>query len=144
MSIITDLLRWFLGNAEGLPRKRVFISFAMEDKPFRDHLVNQAKQERTPFHFVDMSVKKPWNQNIWKKRCRSKIKGCDGVIVLLSKNTYHAGGARWEMKCANEEGVPMVGMHAKKNDRGTRPPELNGKRVIIWTWKNLERVIDSF
>ncbi len=134
----------FLFTTPEVKRKRIFISFAMEDKQYRDFLVKQARQEKSPFDFVDMSVKQPWKQSEWKRKCRTKIKGCDGVIVLLSKNTYHASGARWEMKCANEEHIPMVGMHIKKNDKGAKPPELNRKKVIIWSWDNLERVIESF
>ncbi|MER3465479.1 MAG: hypothetical protein C4329_14805, partial [Chitinophagaceae bacterium] len=103
---------------------------AIEDKKYRDFLVSQAKNERTPFSFVDMSAKEPWEQEVWKDKCRAKIKKCDGMIMLLSKNTWHAGGARWEVKCAREEKVPVIGMHIKKGDKGAKPPELNGKKVI--------------
>lgn len=124
-------------------RKSVFISFAIEDVEYRDHLVNQARNNRSPFDFVDMSVKKKWKQSEWQKRCRTKIKRCDGVIALLSKNTYQAGGARWEMKCAREEGVKIIGMHIRKNDKGATPPELQGKRVITWSWDNLEKFVNN-
>ena len=125
-------------------KKRVFISFAIEDVKYRNFLVDQAKKENSPFEFIDMSVKKAWKQSEWQRRCRTKIKRCDGVIVLLSKNTYHANGVRWEMKCANEEKVKMIGMHIKKNDKGAIPPELNRKRKITWTWENLEKAIKTF
>ncbi len=75
-------------------KKRIFISFAIEDEKYRDFLVAQAKNERSPFTFVDMSVKQPWDEQIWKQKCRTKIKYCDGMIVLLSKNTWHSNGAR--------------------------------------------------
>lgn len=39
--------------------KRIFISFAIEDERLRDFLKGQAKNENSPFEFVDMSVKKP-------------------------------------------------------------------------------------
>lgn len=125
-------------------KKRIFVSFAIEDEKYRDYLVGQSKMKRTPFGFVDMSVKKNWKESEWKKRCRTKIKGCDGVIVLLSNKTYHADGVRFEMKCANEENIPMIGMHIKKNDKYAIPPELINKRVITWTWDNLEKVINNF
>lgn len=125
-------------------KKRVFISFAIEDVKYRDFLVAQAKSENSPFEFIDMSAKKAWKQSEWQKKCRTKIKRCDGVIVLLSKNTYHASGVRWEMKCAKKERIKMIGMHIKKNDKGAIPPELNRKRKIIWTWDNLEKAIKTF
>lgn len=129
------------GNSKKASRKKIFISFAIEDKEFRDHLVNQAKNERSPFDFIDMSVKQPWNEEEWKKRCRTKIKRCDGMIVLLSKNTWHSSGTRWEIKCAKEEGLTVVGMHIKKNDIGAIPPELKGKKIITWSWDNLASII---
>lgn len=124
-------------------KKRIFISFAIEDQRYRDFLVSQAKNERTPFTFVDMSVKQPWNEKVWKQKCRSKIKSCDGMIVLLSKNTWHSSGTRWEIKCAKEERIPIIGMHIKKNDRGAIPPELKGKKVITWSWDNLAKVVNK-
>lgn len=124
-------------------KKKLFVSFAIEDEKYRDFLVKQAKLDKSPFKFTDMSVKQPWSEEEWKKRCRTKIKRCDGMIVLLSKNTWHSSGARWEIKCAKEEGVPVIGMHVKKNDKGTIPPELKGKRIIEWTWDNLEKSINK-
>lgn len=138
-------LDWLNGTEEikNVRRKRVFISFAIEDVVYRDYLVDQARKKHSPFDFIDMSVKKEWNQNIWKDRCRTKIKRCDGVIALLSKNTHKAGGARWEMKCAREERVKIIGMHIKKNDKGAIPQELQGKRVVTWSWENLEKFINK-
>lgn len=60
---------------------RIFISFAVEDKTYRDFLLGQARNEKSPFEFVDMSVKNPWD-SAWKTSCRTKIKGCDGMIAL--------------------------------------------------------------
>lgn len=122
-------------------RKRIFISFAIEDEIYRNHLVNQSRSEKSPFGFVDMSVKQPWNEEEWKKRCRTKIKRCDGMIVMLSKNTWHSSGTRWEIKCAKEEGVQVIGMHIKKNDKGAIPPELKGKKIITWSWDNLQNIL---
>lgn len=121
---------------------RIFISFAVEDAKYRDMLKGQARNERSPFEFVDMSVKEPWDTQ-WKTRCRSKIKGCDGVIALLSKKTWDAEGARWEMKCAVEEGIPIIGVYIHKDDKGAIPPELKGKKVIEWTWAGIKQFLDS-
>ncbi|MEN9326003.1 MAG: hypothetical protein RI943_424 [Bacteroidota bacterium] len=124
-------------------KKKIFISFAIEDETYRDYLVQQAKNERSPFNFVDMSVKKPWSEDEWKKRCRTKIKRCDGMIVMLSKNTFHSSGVRWEIKCAKDERIPVIGMHIKKNNKGAVPPELKGIPIIEWTWENLSRSLNK-
>ena len=53
-------------------RKKIFVSFAIEDETYRNHLVNQARSEKSPFDFVDMSVKQPWNEDEWKKTVQNK------------------------------------------------------------------------
>jgi hypothetical protein len=136
------LLDWLFGGDDS-KKKRVFISFAVEDMQYRDYLIQQAKNKHSPFEFIDMSVKIKWNEKEWKKNCRTKIKRSHGVIALLSKNTHHAGGARWEMTCAKEEGVKIIGMHIQKNNKGAIPQELKGKKVIEWSWENLEKFIES-
>ena len=138
------LLDWLLGKTEIKKiKKRIFISFAIEDIKYRDYLVSQARKEHSPFDFIDMSAKKEWEQDQWKRRCRTKIKKSDGVIALISKNTHKAGGARWEMRCASEEGIKIVGMHIKKNNKGAIPLELKNKRIIEWSWQNIEEFINK-
>lgn len=116
---------------------RIFVSFAIEDVFYRNGLVNQAKDERSPFEFTDMSVKEPWEDS-WKTRCRTKIRGCDGVIALIGPNTKNATGARWEIKCAADEKIPMIAVHIHKDSsRRYMPPELVGHEVIDWSWEGM-------
>ena len=122
--------------------KRVFISFAVEDKYARDFLVGQAKDERSPFEFTDMSVKEPWSAE-WKKKCKERINSCDAVIALLSTHTREADGAKYEMDCANELDIPMLGVHIQKDDKGEIPPQLDGHKVIEWTWTGIASFINS-
>jgi hypothetical protein len=122
--------------------KRIFISFAIEDVKYRDFLVGQAKHDDSPFEFVDMSVKEPWDSS-WKTRCRTRIKGCDGVIALISKNTAKAEGALWEMNCAVEEGIPVMAVHIYKNDKGPVPSVLGKAPDIEWGWNGIAAFIDS-
>jgi hypothetical protein len=120
--------------------KRIFTSFAVEDERVRDLLVGQARNESTPFDFVDMSVKEPWDSR-WKSNCRIKIKGCDGMIALLSRTTMKAEGARWEIKCAREEGIPVLGVHIHSTNKGAIPPELDGCSIIEWSWDGIAAFI---
>lgn len=122
---------------------RIFVSFAVEDKTYRDFLVGQAKNEKSPFEFVDMSVKEPFDEK-WKTNCRARIKGCDGVIALVSKKTANAEGALWEVSCAKEEKVPVRGIYCTKDNRpATLPTELSGVSVVDWTWANIASFINS-
>ena len=59
-------------NKEKKLKKRIFISFAIEDIKYRNHLVEQAKKNHSPFDFIDMSVKKNGNKMNGKKDAETK------------------------------------------------------------------------
>lgn len=115
---------------------RIFISFAIEDANLRDLLKGQAKNNNSPFEFVDMSVKEAWS-NEWKTKCRSRIKGCDGVISIVTSNTAQASGQIWEMRCAKDERIPIVGIYGYKNRSGIIPSECGYIRIMDWSWSNI-------
>lgn len=122
-------------------KKIVFIAFAIEDKTQRDFLVGQALNTKTPFEFVDMSVKEPYDTE-WKDRVRTRIRRSDGVIALISENTLNSSGEKWEIKCAIEEEKPLLGIWAYRNDR-TNPYEMNGEDIVEWTWDAIEGFING-
>lgn len=62
------------------------------------------------------------------------------MIALLSKTVRLAEGARWEVKCAVEERIPVLGVHISQDDRYA-PPEIAGQRIIAWTWDGIARFI---
>src|SRR5262249_13184929 len=119
--------------------KRVFVAFAIEDKTYRDFLKGQSNLEHCPFEFVDMSAKDPWDEK-WKTNCRTRIRGCDGVIGLVSKNTPKATGQLWEIQCAVDEKKPTMLMWVN-NDRPGLPALLKDKRINIWSWENIKNFI---
>lgn len=122
--------------------KRIFTSFAIEDERMRDLFVGQARAERVPYELIDMSVKEPWSAS-WKTQCRARIKSCDGVAVLITKHLKQAAGARWEISCANEEGIPVIGVYIGDATANDAPPELNGIRKIIWNWADIADFVNS-
>jgi hypothetical protein len=123
--------------------KRIFISFAIEDKVLRDFLVGQKRNDNIDINFTDYSVKEPWSSS-WKTNCRSRIKGCDGVIGIITKNTPSADGQLWELKCGYEEGIPtlLIHGHSDANKRlTTKPTEIAGKTIKDWTVDNISTFI---
>ena len=121
--------------------KNIFIAFAGEDEWARDLLVGQGENSRTQIEFKDMSIPQPFDSK-WKTHCRKVIKNCDGMIVMLSTHTRGAEGARWEMRCANELGISMIGVHSDKTKKGSIPSELSGKKVIEWNWAGIATFIE--
>lgn len=118
-------------------KKVVFIAFAIEDKTQRDFLKGQSLSPRSPYEFIDMSVKQAYDKD-WKARVRTRIRRSDGVIVLVSKNSSSSSGQKWEIACAKEEGKKILGIWAYKNDR----TNIVGVNTKIWSDTNISNFID--
>ncbi len=118
--------------------KTIFIAFAIEDERQRDFLKGQSLNTKSPFEYVDMSVKEAYETE-WKKKVRTRIKRSDGVIVLVSKNSLKSSGQKWEIQCAKEEGKKVLGVWAYKDDR----TNIVGVNTKVWTWDNIKNFIDS-
>jgi hypothetical protein len=58
------------------------------------------------------------------------------------KPSLKADGQKWEIKCAREEGVPLLGVYIHSADT-SYPSEMNGIRKVPWTWKDRQAFIDS-
>jgi hypothetical protein len=121
--------------------KRIFIAFAIEDRSYRDFLKGQSLNTDSPFSYVDMSAKEPWD-NSWKTNCRERIKGCDGVIALLSSNSMDSDGEKWEITCAKDEEIALIGVYIHSDD-SSYPSEMNGVKKIKWTWEGIADFIDG-
>lgn len=119
-------------------KKSIFIAFAIEDERMRDLLKGQSLHTKSPFEYIDMSVKEPYDEN-WKERVRTRIRRSDGVIVLASKNSLTSSGQRWEIVCAREEGKKILSIWIYKDDNTAIP----GLRTVAWTWDGIAAFIDS-
>jgi len=119
-------------------KKVVFVAFAIEDERQRDFLKGQSLNTKSPFEYIDMSVKEAYDTN-WKERVRTRIRRSDGIIALVSKNSLTSSGQKWEIACAKEEKKKVLGIWAYKDDRTS----FSGVRTVVWTWKAIEDFIDS-
>ena len=119
-------------------KKVVFVAFAIEDERQRDLLKGQSLNTKTPFEYVDMSVKEAYDSG-WKERVRTRVRRSDGVIALVSKNSLTSGGQKWEISCAKEERKKLRGVWAYTDDR----TNLEGVNTVVWTWDNIRDFIDS-
>jgi len=119
-------------------KKTIFVAFAIEDVRQRDLLKGQSLHTDSPFEYVDMSVKEPYDSE-WKERVRTRIKRSDGIIALVSKNSLSSSGQKWEIQCAREEKKKILGIWAYKDDT----TNLVGVNTVTWTWTAIEKFIDS-
>ncbi|MDX9913892.1 MAG: TIR domain-containing protein [Candidatus Moranbacteria bacterium] len=119
-------------------KKVIFVAFAVEDKNQRDFLKGQSLSTDSPFEYVDMSVKEPYDKD-WKEHVRTRIRRSDGIIALVSKNSLASSGQKWEIECARAEKKKVLGIWAYKDDR----TNLVGVNTVVWTWPAIEKFIDS-
>lgn len=119
-------------------KKIVFVAFAIEDEGMRDFLKGQSLHPRSPFEFIDMSVKEPYVSG-WKDRVRTRIRRSHGVMVLVSKNSLTSAGQKWEIQCAKDEGCPIRGIWAYRADR----THIAGVPTYTWGDANIAGFIDS-
>ena len=125
-----------------MANKRVFIAFASEDETTKILFTGQSKNAKVTYEFIDMSIKEPYDAK-WKTNCRTRIKGCDGVIALISKNTKTAEGELWEIDCAKDEKIPLTGIYIKGGAYIDKPTNMYGILCKEWTWDNVKEFIES-
>ena len=118
--------------------KTLFVDFAIEDERSRDLLKGQSLHVRSPFTYIDMSVKEPYS-TAWKEKVHTRIKRSHGVIVLVSKNSLDSSGQKWEIECAKAEGKPILGIWAYSDDR----TKIQGVNTEVWSDANISSFIDS-
>ena len=119
-------------------KKTIFIAFSMKDERQRDFLKGQSLNTNSPFEYIDMSVKEPYDSG-WKDRVRTRIRRSDGVIVLVSENSLISTGQKWEIACAREENKKILGIWAYTSDR----TNIAGLNTKVWTWSNITNFINS-
>lgn len=119
-------------------KKTIFVAFPIEDEDMRDLLRGQSLNTRTPFEYIDMSVRDAYVSG-WKEKVRTRILRSDGVIALITKNSITSTGQKWEIDCAKVEGKPILAMWPKADDRTSMP----GVSAKAWSHQTIADFIDA-
>lgn len=119
-------------------KKVIFVAFAIEDERQRDFLKGQALNTKSPFEYIDMSVKEAYETG-WKDKVRTRIRRSHGLIALISRNSMTSTGQKWEIDCAREEGVPVLAIWAYTDDR----TQVAGLNTQTWTWDTISAFINK-
>lgn len=127
-----------------MAKKRTFISFDYDnDSDLKTLLVGQAKNSDSPFEITDMSIKETIDSN-WKAKARTRIKGCDVVIVICGEKTDSATGVSAELKIAQEEKISYFLLKGRANKVCVKPKAaLSTDKMYNWTWDNLKILING-
>ena len=125
-----------------MAKKRAFISFDFEhDEDLRNLLVGQSRNPDTPFDLADWSVKEAMSGD-WKSKVRTRIKGCDVMIVICGEYTNLATGVSAELQIAREEGCPYFLLWGRSEKACVAPTAASSSdKIYRWTWDNLKALI---
>ncbi|MEW6411869.1 MAG: TIR domain-containing protein [Candidatus Zixiibacteriota bacterium] len=127
-----------------MAKKRVFISFDYDhDLDLKNLLVGQSKNEDSPFEVYDLSIKEELSED-WKKKARTRIKGCDVVVVICGEHTDTASGVSAELKIAQEREVDVdyFLLWGRKDKTCKKPKAATAAdKIYKWTWDNLQALI---
>ena len=127
-----------------MAKKRVFISFDVDhDEGTKEMLAGQAKNEDSPFDFVDASVKEPLSGD-WKEKVKRRMENIDVVIVLCGEYTHLASGVAAEVSITQETKTPYFLLAAYSDKLCTKPKTAYvTDKIYKWTWDNLKALIDG-
>ncbi len=130
-------------NSE-LPKKRVFISFHMENEAQIQLLRHQAKSDKFDLEFTDYSVKEPFDSH-WKMRCSERIRQSSVVICMIGTETYKRPAVLWELNTAYQMGKTVIGVriHKDRNDPIPGPLLRNRAKIITWNMEDMQNAIDE-
>jgi hypothetical protein len=125
-----------------MAKKRTFISFDYDhDVSLKNLLVGQAKNDDSPFEITDMSIKETITED-WKKKARTRIKGCDVVVVICGEHTNSATGVSAELKIAQDEDVSYFLLKGYSDKTCVKPTAAKSSdKMYNWTWDNLKKLI---
>jgi hypothetical protein len=114
-------------------KKRVFISFHMDDLHAKTLLQAQAKDDRFDLEFINYSVNEPFDEK-WKTQCKTRIAQCDIVICMIGQNTHSRPAVIWELNTAYSLNKKVFGIRISKNRWDNIPSPLiyNGATITNW------------
>ena len=137
LAVAGGLLLAFAALWKWRKRPRVFISFDYDhDEELRTLLVGQAKNERTPFEFVDWSLKDASPD--WKAEARAAIRRSEAVIVICGEHTDTTRGVTEEIRIARQERRPYFLLRGRRDIPCTKPAgAARGDVMHDWKWDTL-------
>lgn len=127
-----------------MAKKRTFISFDYDhDISLKNLLVGQARNDDSPFEITDMSIKAPIDDD-WKKKARTRIKGCDVVAVICGEHTDTATGVSAELRIAQDENISYFLLKGYSDKTCYKPKAAKeSDKIYKWTWDNLKALING-
>lgn len=118
-----------------MAKKRVFISFRVEDKNKVNGLRLLAANDKFDIEFYDESVRAEINsQNAAyvKSKILEKINRTTVTVCMISELTYTSGWVDWELEKSYEKGNTVIYMGFKDGPAQLVIPKPGRDRQAVW------------
>lgn len=122
-------------------KKRVFISFHMDDLHAKTLLVEQAKSDKFDLEFINYSVNTPFD-NSWKTQCAERINQASVTICLIGRNTYSRPAVIWELNKSYELEKKVFGVVIYRNEQNYWPEPLLTNNANVYYW-NIATIVQE-
>lgn len=124
------------------PVPRVFIASAPHDLKYAEVIVAKARADRLPVAFDQFPDGRPSDVS-WKLECRRRIRSAGAMLVLVSPHTSQSTRALWQVQCARELGVPVVGVTVSFDDEAERErgAAVGADALVGWKWKTIAATV---
>jgi len=125
-------------------KRKVFISFHMEDEAQVGLLRHQAKSDKFNLDFSDYSVKKPFDSR-WKTQCEQRIKQTSVTFVMIGPETYKRPAVLWEINKSYELGKKVIGVRIRKDKNDPIPGPLlrNNAKIVKWNMEEIQNELNK-
>ncbi len=115
------------------PKRKVFISFHMEDEYAKELLSAQARSEKFSLEFINYSINEPFDEK-WKEQCRERIAMTSVLIVLIGLETYMREAVNWEINEAYRQGKTVIGVRIHRHETHRVPQQMLDNDAKIMNW----------
>lgn len=122
--------------------KKIYVCYTEQDKDDFDLFLAQSKKEKINYELVYTENKEPELEE-WKAETVSKIKSCNGIVVLISPNLKIAADGFWEMKCAKEASKPIIAVFVGAAGIIDKPRDLMGVFTMVMAWDRLADFVNK-
>jgi len=115
-----------------LPRRRVFISFVVEDRHYASLMDAWAANENNEFDFYDERLKVAIGSHdaeYVKSRLRPKIDRASVLMCLIGDTTSQSAWVNWEIEYAKRQGKGLVGVEL--GGKMPRPSQISDSGAIF-------------
>jgi Thoeris protein ThsB, TIR-like domain len=108
---------------------KVFLSYQMEDGPFREDFSRNVADIEPTVIFRDYPKMSRFDRE-WRQRCSELIRECVGTVVLVGHTTYQSQPVAWEIAETKRQSLPAIGVILRGIGQASIPRGLGHGDVV--------------